>query len=234
MTGCYNYKLLWKYYYQCCCYLCLVLLLMLLTLLVQAFNVTVLMQITSGLTVERTTWCKTDWWLKKEHLLGHTSGLHSCRCCAFILQKSTGGFSKQAPQDLACERGLDAVTYFFLPCAGILWHPWERWACSGWWSLGRRGQGEGKLPKAILTILYPSMVHGDAFPKCPIPWIHKLLLYPVANPKPPAHKVLLLGRFSECSCQHLSQPHPMLLIRNEAFFTEFLTNSLLFVIITPF
>lgn len=55
MTGCYNYKLLWKYYYQCCCYLCLVLLLMLLTLLVQAFNVTVLMQITSGLTVERTT-----------------------------------------------------------------------------------------------------------------------------------------------------------------------------------
>lgn len=121
-----------------------------------------------------------------------------------------------------------------LPCAGILWHPWERWACSGWWSLGRRGQGEGKLPKAILTILYPSMVHGDAFPECPIPWIHKLLLYPVANPKPPAHKVLLLGRFSECSCQHLSQPHPMLLIRNEAFFTEFLTNSLLFVFITPF
>lgn len=118
MTGCYNYKLLWKYYYQCCCYLCLVLLLMLLTLLVQAFNVTVLMQITSGLTVERTTWCKTDWWLKKEHLLGHTSGLHSCRCCAFILQKSTGGFSKQAPQDLACERGLDAVTYFFLPLQG--------------------------------------------------------------------------------------------------------------------
>lgn len=41
MTGCYNYKLLWKYYYQCCRYLCLVLLLMLLILLVQAFNVTV-------------------------------------------------------------------------------------------------------------------------------------------------------------------------------------------------
>lgn len=29
-----------------------------------------------------------------------------------------------------------------LPCMGVLWHPWERWAHTGWWKLGRRGQGE--------------------------------------------------------------------------------------------
>lgn len=43
-----------------------------------------------------------------------------------------------------------------IPCTGVLWHPWERWTCTGRRRLGRREQGEGCCPRNFLPCHIPT------------------------------------------------------------------------------
>lgn len=83
-----------------------------------------------------------------------------------------------------------------IPCAGICWHPWERWTCTRRGMLGRRAQRAGRwdvwkqlspsISSRFLQFSYPSMGCGDAFPASPLSSAHQQFVpfYECTNLKP--------------------------------------------------
>lgn len=128
-----------------------------------------------------------------------------------------------------------------IPCAGILWHPWERWTCTRRGRLGRREQGEGRwgarrrlppgTPRSFLQFPHPCMGCGDAFPACPLPsvWQQASPIWWMDKPKASCTLSALVRQVFQ---NHLPRPLPRLLCRSRAFspVTGFPTNSFLFII----